>query len=131
MVIGLGNDLVEIERIRAAIARRGNAFLARVLSAEELGRARAMSDSARLAEFVAGRFAAKEAIAKAAGCGLARLSMPHVSVRVGDAGLGVTWEPASALWERFGPPGVGPIRLHLALTHAAGLALATAVIEER
>ncbi|MBF8378147.1 holo-ACP synthase [Alicyclobacillus mali] len=130
MILGIGNDVIEIRRIRAALARRGDAFLERVLAPEERRRARAISDAARLAEFVAGRFAAKEAIAKAAGCGLARLSMPNVAVSLGDAGLQVVWQPSSALWAQFGPPDAARVRLHLALTHSGGLAFAVAVLEQ-
>ncbi|WP_328702088.1 holo-ACP synthase [Alicyclobacillus fructus] len=130
LIVGIGNDVVEIDRIRAALERRGEAFLRRVLSPEERSRAHAISHGLRLAEFVAGRFAAKEAVAKAAGCGLARLSMPSVDVRVGVEGLQVVWQPPSALWDRFGPPDAARVRVHLALTHGAGVAFAVAAIEQ-
>jgi len=130
LILGIGNDVIEIHRIRAALERRGEAFVQRVLAPEERRRARAISDGARLAEFVAGRFAAKEAVAKAAGCGLARLSMPHVAVLLGREGLQVLWQPPSALWEQFGPPDAARARIHLALTHSAGIAFAVAVVEQ-
>jgi len=131
VIVGIGNDVVETRRILRAVERHGAPFLRRVLAPDEQARAAAISHPDRLAEFVAGRFAAKEALAKAVGCGLARLSMPHVSVSVGQAGLRVTWQEASALWAQFGPPEDAPVRIHLALTHAAGVAFAVAVVEQR
>ncbi|WP_367306548.1 holo-ACP synthase [Alicyclobacillus acidocaldarius] len=130
LILGIGNDVIEIRRIRAALERRGEAFVQRVLAPEERLLAAGISDAARFAEFVAGRFAAKEAVAKAAGCGLARLSMPHVAVLLGHAGLQVLWQPPSALWEQFGPPDAARVRIHLALTHGAGIAFAVAALEQ-
>jgi holo-[acyl-carrier protein] synthase len=61
-----GVDSVEIERVRAAIARHGDRFLLRVYTAAE------REHCAGRAESLAGRFAAKEAVAKALGSGLWR-----------------------------------------------------------
>lgn len=61
-----GVDLIEIERIERAVARHGNRFLNRIYTAEELDYC-----SGRL-ESLAGRFAAKEAAAKALGTGIWR-----------------------------------------------------------
>jgi holo-[acyl-carrier protein] synthase len=67
MIIGLGNDVIDIRRIEAAIARFGDRFLTRVFTDVE----RAKSDRrAQRAASYAKRFAAKEACAKALGTGL-------------------------------------------------------------
>ena len=67
-VIGIGVDLVKISRIRHAIGRRGDRFVARILSATERdGRPKNVA----LELWVAGRFAAKEACLKALGTGWA------------------------------------------------------------
>lgn len=67
MIIGLGNDMIDIRRISETINRFGDRFLDRVFTAEE--RARSERRAERAASY-AKRFAAKEACAKALGTGL-------------------------------------------------------------
>jgi holo-[acyl-carrier protein] synthase len=67
MILGIGSDLVDIQRIARIIERHGERFLGRVFTAVE----RAKADSrAGAVETYAKRFAAKEACAKALGTGL-------------------------------------------------------------
>ncbi len=67
MILGLGNDMIDIRRIAATIDRFGDRFLERVFTPVE----RAKSDArAQRAASYAKRFAAKEACAKALGTGL-------------------------------------------------------------
>lgn len=66
MIHGVGTDIVRIERMRAALARHGSRFAARVLNEAELAEFADQRDPAR---FLAKRFAAKEAAAKALGTG--------------------------------------------------------------
>ena len=62
MILGIGNDIIDIRRIEATLARFGDRFLARVYTDVE----RANSDRrAERAASYAKRFAAKEAISKA------------------------------------------------------------------
>ena len=69
-----GVDLLEIKRIHAAVEKHGERFVARILSPEEQAyfssKLHGASD-ARKIEWLAGRYAAKEAILKALGTGLA------------------------------------------------------------
>ncbi|RCU51863.1 holo-ACP synthase [Corallincola holothuriorum] len=67
-VVGLGTDIVEVERIESALARSGQRFAERILTAVEMERFLQTSQQAR---FLAKRFAAKEAAAKALGTGIA------------------------------------------------------------
>jgi holo-[acyl-carrier protein] synthase len=70
MILGLGADFCEIERVREAIERRREAFLQRLFTDQELSEtARLHTDEATL--FAVG-FAAKEAAAKALGTGITR-----------------------------------------------------------
>jgi holo-[acyl-carrier protein] synthase len=69
VVIGLGTDLIEIERIERSVARFGEAFLQRVYTPGEIAYCQAKKNSA---ESLAARFAAKEAGAKALGTGISR-----------------------------------------------------------
>jgi holo-[acyl-carrier protein] synthase len=67
MILGIGSDLVDTQRIEQVISRHGERFLARIYTASE--RARAERRANRF-ETYAKRFAAKEACAKALGTGL-------------------------------------------------------------
>lgn len=67
MIFGIGTDIVSHTRIEALHARYGARFAQRILSPRELVEYRANADPVRL---LMKRFAAKEALAKAAGCGL-------------------------------------------------------------
>lgn len=67
MILGIGTDIVAVARIETALQRHGVAFAERILSAQELSEYSAHVHPAR---FLAKRFAAKEAFAKATGLGL-------------------------------------------------------------
>ena len=69
MILGLGNDIIDIRRIEKTIARYGDRFLERVFTDTE--RQKSDGRAARAASY-AKRFAAKEACAKALGTGLRR-----------------------------------------------------------
>jgi holo-[acyl-carrier protein] synthase len=69
MILGIGNDLVDIRRIEAAIERYGERFLNRIFT--DVERAKSDQRMHRAASY-AKRFAAKEACSKALGTGLAQ-----------------------------------------------------------
>ncbi|MBV8464505.1 MAG: holo-ACP synthase [Burkholderiales bacterium] len=73
MIYGIGTDLVEIQRIRAAYARHGERFILRLLSPAERAR---VGDFADPGPYLAKRWAAKEAFSKALGTGV----MPPVTL---------------------------------------------------
>ncbi len=125
MIVGSGIDLVEIARIQQSMDRFGRRFLDRIFTGAEqaycLRRRRA-------GESFAARFAAKEAAAKALGTGISR---------------GVSWLEIEVVRAPGSRPG---LRLHgraekfaarlgvrqaaLSLTHSAGLAMASVVLED-
>jgi holo-[acyl-carrier protein] synthase len=82
MIEGIGVDIVQIERVRSALTRHGEEFALRILAASELDDWRANRDPAR---FLAKRFAAKEAFAKALGTGIS----PPATLRA----IGVQHDP--------------------------------------
>jgi holo-[acyl-carrier protein] synthase len=67
MILGLGNDIIEVPRIRESIERHGQRFLDRIFTETEQEYCARYKESAR---HYAGRFAAKEAIVKALGVGI-------------------------------------------------------------
>ena len=75
MKLSTGVDLIEIERIRDAIERYGDKFIARIFTQSEQREC-----GGRVASLAA-RFAAKEATAKALGCGIGDVSWLDIEVR--------------------------------------------------
>lgn len=69
MTIAIGTDIVEIRRIADVLERQGDKFVQRILTVSEIEEYRARGNSVA---FLAKRFAAKEAIAKALGTGIGR-----------------------------------------------------------
>jgi holo-[acyl-carrier protein] synthase len=112
VIVGLGIDVVSIERIRAAM--ENPRFLERILTERE-------RQAINTPERVAGRWAAKEALSKA----LPRLNhWHHVEVFNGPSG-----EPVVELAAVVGlEPGLS---LHVSISHESGYAAAVAVVEKR
>jgi len=78
MIYGIGTDIVAIGRMRRLWARYGDALAARLLAEDERERLAGQADPAR---FLAKRFAAKEAAAKAFGTGFRDgLGLRHIAV---------------------------------------------------
>ena len=124
MILGLGVDLIEVARIRAAHERFGDRFLLRFLRPEEIACCRSHKDPFR---FLAARFAAKEAVAKAFGSGIGRqLGWQDMEVRCHPGGqpFVVLHGPGQALLQGRGGKG-----LHLSLSHTAHHAVAVAALE--
>ena len=130
MIIGVGSDLCDIERIERTLARYGERFIARCFTETEQRK----SDRrvARAASY-AKRFAAKEACAKALGTGLKRgvfwRDMGVVNLPSGQPTMKLTGGAAKRLHAIL-PPGTEPF-IHLTITDEKGLAQALVVIEAR
>jgi holo-[acyl-carrier protein] synthase len=78
MTIAIGTDIVEIQRIASALERQGDKFVQRILTESEIVEYQVRGNSVA---FLAKRFAAKEAIAKALGTGIGRgISFQHMIV---------------------------------------------------
>ena len=135
MIIGLGSDLCNIERIQNSLDRFGERFIARVFTATE--RAKAEKRPFTRAGTYAKRFAAKEAFSKAVGTGFRRgVFMRDIGV-VNKASGEPTLELTGGARERLDaltPPGHAA-QVHLTMTDDHPFALAvviiTAVPEER
>jgi holo-[acyl-carrier protein] synthase len=69
-----GIDLIEIERIQAAAARHGARFLERIFTEKEL------AEAGENVASLAARFAAKEAVAKALGCGIGPVHWQEIEI---------------------------------------------------
>jgi holo-[acyl-carrier protein] synthase len=75
-----GIDLIEVERIREAVERHGIRFLERIYTPKELDEAAGSMAS------LAARFAAKEATAKALGCGIGVVRWTEIEILRDAAG---------------------------------------------
>ncbi|MBI3073159.1 MAG: holo-ACP synthase [Deltaproteobacteria bacterium] len=122
MIIGLGVDLVAVDRIAHLIDRWGDRFLGRIFTDAE----RAYCHRFRNApERYAARWAAKEAFTKAMG-GANGVDWREVEIAesVSGAPVLVTTGKGTAVLERL-----GVVRRHLTLTHTLGLAVAVVILE--
>jgi holo-[acyl-carrier protein] synthase len=129
MIYGIGTDLTDLKRIKKLLkGERREAFMRRVLTTKEIDLA--LQNETRLNEFVAGRFAAKEAISKALGCGIGRkLSFQDMEVIADGAGKPVCHLTESALIQiGFAHP--ARIRVHVSISHVEDYANAMAVVEQ-
>jgi len=129
MIIGMGSDLCNIERIQASLDRFGERFEQRVFTTVELARAarRPFTRAGTLAK----RFAAKEAFSKAVGTGFRDgVFMRDIGVVNAPSGaptLALTGG-AKARLDALTPPGHGA-RIHLTMTDDHPWAQALVVIE--
>lgn len=118
-ILGVGNDLIEIERIRESIERQGLGFLDRLFTQEEQNYCAKFHDPY---PHYAGRFAAKEAIAKAFGTGFgAELSWVDLEILNDEKGRPIVYFSHLAQ-ERFQKP-----KVHLSISHSKGHATAVAI----
>lgn len=129
MIYGIGHDVVEIERVQRMLnGAVGERLRQRILTAAER---ELPGQAARPAEFLAGRFAAKEAVSKAFGCGIGRvLGFADMEI-LPDSGGKPSVFLAPEAWERLGLGLEEPDRyvIHLSITHERHLASAFAVVE--
>jgi holo-[acyl-carrier protein] synthase len=131
VIIGLGSDLCNIERIEAALSRHGNRFELRCFT--EVERAKAARRPHTRAGTYAKRFAAKEAFSKAVGTGFFQgVYMKDIGVVNAPSGaptLALTGGAAARL-AQLTPPGHEAL-VHLTLTDDHPWAQAFVVIEAR
>ena len=129
MILGIGTDLANIDRIAATMERFGERFLTRVFTDEE--RRKAARRPRAIAATYAKRWAAKEACSKALGTGL-RMGIAWRDMGVSNLSTGqpvmqlTGW--AAARLAALTPPG-HTARVHVSLTDDAPWAHAVVVIE--
>lgn len=129
MIIGIGNDMCNIERIEKTLERFGERFEQRVFTDIEIAKARKRR---RTAETYAKRFAAKEACAKALGTGVPRRGvhwrhMGVVNLPSGKPTIDLTFGAATRL-EEILPEG-HEASIHLTITDDYPWASAHVIIE--
>ncbi len=116
MISGIGVDIIEIDRVKAAVKAHGKKFLNRIFTERELE----YCTNRRVYRFpeLAARFAAKEAYSKAIGTGI----------------VGIKFREIEVINDRSGRPRIyvlGKVlkKVHLSLSHSKNYAVASVVAE--
>lgn len=117
MIKGIGIDIVELERIERLV-KRSNRFVERILTEKERSQCEALPSERRQIEYIAGRFAAKEAFAKATGTGIGKLQFIDIQVLATESGA-PTLQVA----------GYEQVKLFVSISHSEHYAVAQVIIE--
>lgn len=125
MIYGIGTDIIELKRIETILGRSPDSFIQRILTLKE--QEYLPQSGRRRVEFIAGRFAAKEATAKALGTGI---------------GKTFSFLDGEILYDDMGKPFVvlsektrqllhlnESVRVHLSISHSREYGVAQVVIE--
>jgi len=127
MIIGIGNDLIDIRRVEKTLERFGDRFVERIFT--DIERRKSEARRMRAASY-AKRFAAKEACSKALGTGFRRgvfwRDMGVVNLRGGQPTMALTGGALIRLAE-ITPEGMEPV-IHLTITDDHPLAQAFVII---
>lgn len=116
MIKGIGIDLIELNRIDRAITKNIR-FVDRILTASEKAKYDSLYKYNRKLEYLAGRFAAKEAFAKATGKGIGKLSFQHIEVLSDENGA-----------PKVHVPGYDANKIYISITHSKEYAVAQVII---
>lgn len=123
MIVGIGCDIIEIERIARAI--KSESFIRRVFTAEEAAYCQRRGQQA--AASFAARFAAKEAVLKALGTGLREGSLQEIAVD--NDGLGKPLVQLSGHFAMLATQ-LGVKNIQISLSHSRELATAYVIMED-
>tara|TARA_R110001592_G_scaffold3525_25_gene20129 strand:+ start:34350 stop:34754 length:405 start_codon:yes stop_codon:yes gene_type:complete len=131
MILGIGNDLVDIRRIEKALSRHGERFEMRCFTAIERKKAERRKGAGLHGHVFAKRFAAKEACAKALGTGFSgAVYMKDIGVIEDEKGRPFLELRGGALDQlnKMTPRGMRP-QMHLSLSDEPPFAQAFVIIE--
>lgn len=118
MIKGIGIDIIELTRIKKSMQKSAR-LVHRILTNRELEYFNKLTSESRKIEFLAGRFAAKEAFAKANGTGIGKLSFKDIHVLPNEKG-----KPELLV------KGHESKNLFISISHSENYAVAQVIIEE-
>ena len=121
MITGIGNDITECARIRAAAEKHGQAFLDHLLTPRE------QAESRNAVSYYAGRWAAKEALSKALGCGIGA-GCAFTDIEILDNAAGRPEDMLSGAAQKTADR-IGAARIHVSISHEREYAVAMAILE--
>lgn len=126
MIIGIGVDIIEIERVRQAIQNNKN-FLSKLFTEREIDYfiSRNMNS-----EVIAGNFAAKEAVSKALGTGMRGFSFKDIEILRNELGKPevILHNGANLIGNKL-VENNNSLRVHLSISHNNSSAIAYSVLE--
>ena len=122
LIIGVGTDIVEIRRIKNAI-ESNDKFLEKIFTSAEL---EYLKKRNLRAEYVAGRFAAKEAVAKALGTGFRGFEFKDIEIDRTTLGKPIVILKGKA---KLIAKKEGEYNIHLSISHGVDSAVAYAIFE--
>ncbi len=123
MIVGLGTDITDIERLTTIYNRYGLSFLQKILTPAELE----IGGGSHLISYAAGRFAAKEATVKALGTGFSHgIGLRHIEVLNNDSGAPCLALKESALKQA---KALGAKKYLVSISHERRYAVATVILE--
>ena len=119
LILRTGVDLIEIDRVEEVVRRHGSRYLDRIYTRAE------QSQSRHNTQFLAGRFAAKEAVAKALGTGIGEVGWLEIEV-LGDEQNAPILNLAGAAKKRAEDLGLKDwsVSISHSMTHAVAFAVA-------
>ena len=121
MIVGIGNDIIEIERIEKAISKEG--FKNKVYTQRELENIEKRGDRV---ETYAGIFSAKEAISKAIGTGVREFSLTDLEILNDD--LGKPYVVVSEKLDKILKTKKEDYQIEISISHSKEYATAMAII---
>ena len=122
MIIGIGVDIIEIARIKEAVELNAS-FIEKLFSKNEI---EYLQTRNLRAEYIAGRFAAKEAVSKALGTGFRGFNMKDIEVDRNSLGKPMISLKGKA---RQIAEKNGNYKMHISISHDRNSAVAYAVLE--
>ncbi len=124
MIIGIGSDVIAVDRIKKLLTWRKDAFLQKILTDNEVNLSQHIN-ATRLAGYIADRFAAKEAFSKALGTGIGKyVAFKDIEILKTSAG-----KPYFNFSARFKKSLGDDIKIHLSMSDEAEYAQAFVIIE--
>lgn len=121
MIIGIGTDIIEIERIENAV-KRTNGFLNKLFTENEM---KIFESRGFRSEVIAGNFAAKEAVSKAVGTGFRDFGVKDIEILRDKLG-----KPLVNLSDKvYDVLGRSDVNIHISISHNRTNAIAYAVME--
>ena len=121
MIVGIGNDIIEIERIEKAISKEG--FKNKVYTQRELENIEKRGDRV---ETYAGIFSAKEAISKAIGTGVREFSLTDLEILNDD--LGKPYVVVSERLDKIIKDKKEDYQIEISISHSKKYATAVAIV---
>jgi holo-[acyl-carrier protein] synthase len=125
MILGIGTDIVEVVRMETMIDEHGNSFIEKIFTEDERKESEKRKDRA---QYFAGRWAAKEALSKALGCGFgAQCGWKDITILNTSNGKPELTLTGTALRTS---QKLGGTSIHLSISHEKHYACASVVIEK-